>query len=316
MKRKLFTICLASLQFACAAENLNNKSYEWDIYPVPANAGDGMLWKLHPQSDDFNYIADEKDKGKEFYAKWTDFYHNHWTGPAPTIWQRDHVSVSDGFLKIRASRPEDVPLKKVVSGPNTKELPGTYTGCITSKTRVKYPVYVEAYAKLSNSTMASDVWMLSPDDTQEIDIIEAYGGDRDGGGYGADRLHLSHHIFIRQPFKDYQPKDSGSWYKDDKGTLWRDDFHRVGVFWKDPFTLEYYVDGELVRTISGKDIIDPNNYTGGTGLVKDMDIIINMEDQSWRAVKGLSPTDEELKNVEDHTFLVDWIRVYTLVPEE
>lgn len=25
MKRKLFTICLASLQFACAAENLNNK---------------------------------------------------------------------------------------------------------------------------------------------------------------------------------------------------------------------------------------------------------------------------------------------------
>ena len=75
------------------------------------------------------------------------------------------------------------------------------------------------------------------------------------------------------------------------------------------FTLEYYVDGELVRTISGKDIIDPNNYTGGTGLVKDMDIIINMEDQSWRAVKGLSPTDEELKNVEDHTFLVDWIRV-------
>lgn len=148
MKRKLFTICLASLQFACAAENLNNKSYEWDIYPVPANAGDGMVWKLHPQSDDFNYIADEKDKGKEFYAKWTDFYHNHWTGPAPTIWQRDHVSVSDGFLKIRASRPEDVPLKKVVSGPNTKELPGTYTGCITSKTRVKYPVYVEAYAKL------------------------------------------------------------------------------------------------------------------------------------------------------------------------
>ena len=136
--------------------------------------------------------------------------------------------------------------------------------------------------------MASDVWMLSPDDTQEIDIIEAYGGDRDGGGYGADRLHLSHHIFIRQPFKDYQPKDLGSWYKDDKGTLWRDDFHRVGVFWKDPFTLEYYVDGELVRTVSGKDIIDPNNYTGGTGLVKDMDIIINMEDQSWRAVKGLS----------------------------
>lgn len=55
--RKLFTICLASLQIACAAEDFNNKSYEWDIYPVPADAGDGMVWKLHPQSDDFNYGA-------------------------------------------------------------------------------------------------------------------------------------------------------------------------------------------------------------------------------------------------------------------
>jgi hypothetical protein len=47
--------------------------------------------------------------------------------------------------------------------------------------------------------------------------------------------------------------------------LWRDDFHRVGVFWKDPFTLDYHVDGELVGTMCGEDIIDPDNYTGGTG---------------------------------------------------
>ena len=98
MMRKLFSVCLVSLQIACAAEDFNNKSYEWDIYPVPADAGEGMVWKLHPQSDDFNYIADEKDKGKEFYAKWTDFYHNHWTGPAPTICcsdygARDSVSI-------------------------------------------------------------------------------------------------------------------------------------------------------------------------------------------------------------------------------
>ncbi len=190
-------------------------------------------------------------------------------------------------------------------------MPCTYTGCISSKKLVTYPVYVEARAKLSNSTMASDVWMLSPDATQEIDIIEAYGSDR-VKGYGPDRLHLSHHVFIRKPFQDYQPRDPKTWYKDDKGTIWRKDYHRVGVYWRDPFHLEYYVDGELVRTVSGKDIIDPKDFTEGTGLTKGMNLIINMEDQSWRAIKGLSPTDEELENEENCTFNVDWIRVYNL----
>ncbi|RME71962.1 MAG: glycosyl hydrolase family protein, partial [Verrucomicrobia bacterium] len=176
-------------------------------------------------------------------------------------------------------------------------------------------VYVEARAKIANSVLASDVWMLSPDDTQEIDIIEAYGaswsdGQQKDQTWFAERIHISHHVFIREPFQDYQPKDPGSWYHDGQGTLWREDFHRVGVYWRDPWHLEYYVDGKLVRTVSGKDIIDPHDFTGGTGLNKAMDIIINMEDQTWRSDQGLTPTDEELANKEDHTFKVDWIRVY------
>ena len=48
--------------------------------------------------------------------------------------------------------------------------------------------------------------------------------------------------------------------KDVNGTIWRNDFHRVGVYWKDPFNLEYYVDGKMVRRVSGKNIIDPNDF--------------------------------------------------------
>ena len=142
------------------------------------------------------------------------------------------------------------------------------------------------------------------DDTQEIDIIEAYGSDRVVGDdghkfYGPDRIHLSHHVFIRDPFQDYQPTDPGSWYKDVNGTIWRNDFHRVGV-----------------RRVSGKNIIDPNDFTKGTGLSKEMDIIINMEDQSWRAISGLSPTNKELMNKDNNTFLVDWIRIYKPVEDK
>ncbi len=317
MKIKIGYITLVSTLFVgCnSAPQVKSVAYDWDQYAIPVVAPEGFVWELQPHSDDFNYDFEAVNEFTEFGDKWTNYYHGQWSGPSPTIWQYDHVCVDDGKLQIRTSRPEDVEMKKVTVGENSATLPGTHTGCITSTRRVIYPAYIEARAKLSNSVMASDVWMLSPDDTQEIDIIEAYGSDRDGGGYGADRLHISHHVFIRSPFQDYQPNDPGTWYRDPEGIIWRNDYHRVGVYWRDPTYLEYFVNGKSVRVVEGMDIIDPNGFTNGAGLSKEMDIIINMEDQSWRAVKGLTPTADELENEKDCTFNVDWIRVYKLIAE-
>lgn len=271
---------------------------DWKDLPVPVSAGIGMEWELQNSSDDFNYVADTTSKSEEFSEKWTDFYHNAWTGPGLTIWDRGHSFVNDGNLQIIVNR----------AGTNKIN-----TGCITSKQRVKYPVYIEARARIMNAVLANAVWLLSPDDTQEIDILEAYGSSYSENAqkdqtWFAERIHVSHHVFIRQPFQDYQPKDAGSWYYD--GTLWRNDYHTYGVYWIDPWNLEYYIDGKLIRKVSGKEIIDPLNYTNGTGLSKEMDIIINVEDQNWRSDQGITPTDKELENKGDHTFKVDWIRVY------
>ncbi len=290
----------------------NPQMYDWSQYPVPVQLAPDMEWQLQPESDQFDYDSSYGHLNPEFTKRWIDYYHANWDGPGVTIWRRDMVSVSDGNLRIAAKRDTDE--KQELTKPDgTKEsYPVVYTGCISSKTTVQYPVYVEACAKLSKSTLASDVWMLSPDDTQEIDIIEAYGGDRDSkndtDSYWAKCIHLSHHVFIREPFQDYQPTDQGSWYQN-QGTLWRDQFHRVGVYWKNPTHLEYYVDGQLVRTVSGIQQIDPKGFTKGPGLDKALNIIINQEDQTWRTVKGLSPSEKELENEENMTFLVDWIRV-------
>lgn len=293
------------------------EEFTWKTLPVPADAGEGMKWEFQELSDDFEYEAPADVKGDSFLAKWDDFYHNAWAGPGLTEWRRDHTFVSDGNLQLISSRK---------AGTNQ-----IHMGCITSKTRVIYPVYIEARAKVMNSTLASDVWLLSPDDTQEIDIVEAYGANfsesaNSEHSWYAERIHISHHVFIRDPFADYQPKDAGSWYHD--GTIWNEDFHTFGVYWKDPWHLEYYIDGQLVRTVSGKEIIDPLYYTNATdqgntdvdtrtGLSKEMDIIINAEDQTWRSTpaSGLqedtyTPTDAELANTDDHTFKVDWIRIF------
>lgn len=289
---------------------------EWDVYAVPVGAPSGTEWVLHDASDEFNYEFEAGEPTDAFLDNWINYYHSAWSGPVPTVWQKDHFYVEDGELKLFVTRPDDVETVEVSGTDGVVEMLGTYAACITSKHRIQYPAYVEAYAKIANSTMASDVWMLSPDDTQEIDIIEAYGSDRDNGGYGADRIHLSHHMFIRDPFTDYQPSDAGSWYCSPKGTIWREDFHRVGVYWKSPTHLEYYIDGELVRVVSGMEKIDPNGHNlDGTGIDKEMDLIINMEDQSWRALQdpSLSPTDEELENRDNQTFRVAWVRAYTAI---
>lgn len=274
---------------------------DWDPYPINANPGVGKRWVLQENiSDDFNYKSPAKIKSKPFRQKWKDWYHNSWTGPGLTIWSRTNSYVRDGMLTLFCSR---------VKGTNN-----VHTGIITSKKRVQYPIYIETRAKIANTVIASNAWLLSPDDTQEIDFLESYGGEYSENAdadlsWFAQRIHISHHVFIRKPFQDYQPKDPGSWYHNGS-KLWKDDFHTYGVYWKSPWHLEYYIDGEMVRKVVGEHIIDPKKFTTGTGLYKEMDIIINMEDQDWRSKKGITPSDNELSADENTIFKVDWIRVY------
>ncbi len=309
--RKLFSILLFLIASVSAY------AQDWEGISIPADPGVGYVWELQEDvSDDFNYDFEATSSEVTIGNKWTNFYHNGWSGPKPTVWKRDHVFVKDGFAQVITSRTANETV--VVDG---QILATTNLGCMTSTKRVQYPVYIETKVKIMKAVLASDVWLLSPDDTQEIDICEAYGSDRyTNEWFSNKRVHLSHHVFIRDPFTDWQPSDEGSFYTDGS-TVWSDDYHRIGVYWRDPWHLEYYVDGQLVRTRSGKDQIDPEYHTNSenpgdktkdtrTGLSKAMDIIINTEDQTWRAKQGLTPTDAEIADADKHSFKVDWVRVY------
>ncbi|WP_231756910.1 carbohydrate-binding protein [Microbulbifer elongatus] len=275
---------------------------DWDGIPVPADAGPGNTWELHPLSDDFNYAAPASGKSTTFFERWSEGFINPWLGPGETEYHAPNSSVEDGNLVIKATRK-----------------PGTikvYTGAIHSKESLTYPLYMEARTKITNLTLANAFWLLSADSTQEIDVLESYGSDRPSETWFDERLHLSHHVFIREPFQDYQPKDAGSWYPNPNGGTWRDQFFRIGVYWIDPWTLEYYVNGEHVRTVSGQDMIDPYGYTGGSGLSKPMQVIFDAEHQPWRDAQGTAPpTDEELADPSRNKFLVDWVRFYKPVPD-
>ncbi len=316
----------------------------FDQLPVAPSAGDGMTWEFQADlSDDFEYTFEATTSRAEFgEGKWYNRYHdqpsgrpNDWTGPGTTIWKHENVTVADGNLRLITTRVPGETKSYPTSG-GTRTGTATRLGCITSTKRVLYPVFVETRVKVANAFFASDIWMLSPDDTQEIDILEAYGAQnpRNDQDWFSRRFHISHHVFVRSPFQDYQPKDSSTWQRIDGYEYTSSDWVQIGVYWKSPTDLEYYLNGNLIKvmdnldTVGGKDGIDPRNYTATpdpsnpgdaslrdpatrTGLSKEMDIIINAEVQSWNADAGRFPSDDEIANSpEDHVLKVDWIRVF------
>lgn len=247
MIRFIFLLLIAASTFH------HSPSQDWADIPVPADPGEGLIWELKDSlSDDFNYTYAESSQKNNFgNNRWYNFYHNSWDGPGTTYWQYDHVSVDGSDLVLRTSR-----------NPSTSKMgvPGVNAACITSNNKVQYPVFIEASASVANITLASDVWLLSPDDTQEIDMIECYGGAQNGNSWFAKFIHLSHHSFIRDPFQDYQPRDMNSWWEKSGVSSWGvycwnggdRKYVRMGMHWLSPYHFEYYVDGDLVRVLYEK----------------------------------------------------------------
>ncbi len=322
MKKTLFGLFLCISFFATAQD--------WMGISVPADPGTGKEWVLQDGfSDDFNYSAPASNKGSTFREKWDDFYHNSWQGPGLTTWARNHSLVDGGELQLVASRYQTNRVN---------------AGAVHSEGLIGYPVYIEVRAKIMNSVLANGGWMLSPDDTQEIDFMEGYGATwcnncpsgQQNQSWFAQRMHVSHHVFIRDPFTDWQPSELAmntgnpsphpTWItrNDGAGNInWKDDYHRYGVYWQDPTHLYYYIDGVQVTKREGMEQIDPVHHTNAdvadagnmsidtrTGLNKDMYILFTVEDQDWRSNNAVTPTDTELSNSNDHTLRIDWIRVY------
>ncbi|NMH89495.1 Ig-like domain-containing protein [Flavivirga algicola] len=315
---KIFKILLLIM---CMTLSVN--AQDWAGMAVPANLPSGMVWELNPVSDSFNYESTGSNRPEAFTSRWNDLYINNFSGPSNTSFHKDHSWTTGGYLNIHAAQDSQYSI--------------IYTGCISSKAQMTYPMYMEARVKQANCMLANNIWMISGDETEELDMLESYPNSQTGREWLDQRIHLSHHVFIRNPFTDYQPRDEeevfGTWYYEEDKASWRGEWFDIGVYWVNPHHVEYYINGIKVRTIKKNthsfldpegnlsehttdfDAIDKYGYTGGTGLSKPQHIIINMEQQSWLSNLNIYPTSDELDDVNGkNLFLIDWIRVYDAVP--
>ncbi|GGB10988.1 RICIN domain-containing protein [Agarivorans gilvus] len=289
-----------SLSFASLAAN------DWDTIPIPANPGTGYVWELQEAySDSFNYSG----KTNEFTSKWNDSYFKSWTGPGLTHWDSSESWVADGNLIVSASRRQGT--DKVNAG------------VITSKTKVKYPIFLEASIKVSNLELSSNFWLLSENDEREIDILEVYGGAADT--WYAKNMSTNFHVFIRdaasnQIISDFndQTHNEPSW-----GTYWRDGFHRFAAYWKSPTEVTFYIDGQQTPEGSWAQVVmKDKDYTGAVldksvyNLNQEAFIIIDTEDHSWRSEMGIIASDTDLADNSKNKMYVDWVRVYKPVTDD
>ena len=314
-----FINCPVILSMCLLSASASGQPDDWEGLKVPAILPSGMVWELQPISDSFNYVSTWNNRPPEFTSRWTDWFINAWSGPSLTKWDRGHIWTNGSELGVQAHHDPDSA--------------SIFMGCMSSLETVEFPFFMEARVRLSDCVLANNVWMLSGDSTEEIDMMETYPTSRPANNWLDQRMHLSHHVFIREPFQDYQPRDEegvfGTWYWEVGRADWRDEWVRMGVYWKSPWHLEYYINGSWVRTIkrfehfyfnefgdvqfftTDFNAIDKYDFTNGTGLSKPMHIIINMEQQSWMTDLGIIPTEAELDDVNgQNIFYVDWIRVY------
>ena len=82
---------------------------------------------------------------------------------------------------------------------------------------------------------------------------------------------------------------------------WNEDYHVVGVWWKDAKNIQFYLDGEPAGNV-----VSARNFTRNLNLIWDL----WTDDVNW--LGGVAVKDH-LKNNNINTMRVDWVHTYKLV---
>lgn len=298
-----FAVSVLGLSGCSISDSSPSVKADWHGVPLPSQMQLLQNWQLVDDfSDNFSYVA----KNAEFYSKWHDNHIRGWKGPGATYFSAAHSELVNGQLVLSASSVPESAQGKVVDYGDFKSKKTIYTGFVTAKKNIEYPIFVEANMKISGLALASNFWMLSDDDKYEIDVTETYGDTK----HNSKQMATNYHIFKRDSVTNNYLEDYGhkpKHYETDDKALLNQEFHRFGFYWKDPKHMEFYLDGKLVRTLSSEtDLTDPDGHF----FDRPMRLIFDMEDHVWRARKGITPNQAQLDDPNKNKMYVDWIRAY------
>ncbi len=327
--------------FAVVSTNAQ-RNYEFESIPVPVNVEKGFVWELQDQlSDDFKYPDGLGKASPLFTSKWQDTYapDSGFSGPGATFFNSANSAINNSTdrLEIRATP------RNVDGNGNTTRV---NCGVVSSKTKISYPIFMEANIKVANVENSSNFWFLDNRGFNEIDVLEVYGGA--SNPFFSQQMSTNFHLFERGGIPNgpieadntyqayFQTNRNNKTYQTNNTGFWRTAFHRFGVYWKSPTEITFYIDG--LPTINGNHFVPGRLEQGLTGsyadailqspnpndglpvidktlfnnhVIRDVFMILDIESHAGRPI---SPTTD-LNNPSKNLMQVEWVRSYKPVSD-
>ncbi|WP_299213804.1 carbohydrate-binding protein [uncultured Aquimarina sp.] len=251
----------------------------------------GKKWeKIDVMSDEFNGSSLNS-------SKWA-INSPQWEGRRPARFETSSVSVSDGNLKISASK-------------KTNPFNGwTHNGgLVRSTTRNTYGYY-EARMKGNKTFMSSTFWLINKRNegtgcdirTTELDITETVGVNSNGANWVNNMIiNMNSNTHSRGTNCNSTPVGQ----QGNKAPLgeesWKN-YHTYGVWWKSKSEILFYLDNEFVGQIK-----PPADFN------LPMYLRMVVETYDWNPPKdGQDGMNNSLNN---RTTYYDWVRSYRLVED-
>ncbi len=280
MKSKfILSICMAMIYTIAFAQ------------PTPPN---GKRWvKVDNLSDEFNGGFDT--------SKWSK---SLWDYPnTPTKMIAQNSGVSGGNLWIRATEG---------SGERWFQ-----SSRVTSVAQIKYPMYTESRIITAHLSAYNTFWLNNGDinDRDEIDVIE--NNSRPSCNcqpnfpwqMNSQYFQATNGFTVRNADNfDNRNLSNGN---PKKGVRWNEQYHTVGVWWKDRKNMTFYLDGERAGSVTVGEDRSGRTYPEII-FARNLNLIWDLWTADQNFLGGLA-VRSHLRNNNINTMKVDWVRTYRLV---
>ncbi|WP_298534593.1 T9SS type A sorting domain-containing protein [uncultured Algibacter sp.] len=227
-------------------------------------------------------------------SKW---FKSLWNYGEPVQMLANNSGVENGNLWIKATLDD--------SGTNR----WFETSRVMSKAYVNYPMYTECRMKTAHISAYNTFWLNEGNSANrdEIDVVELNSKpSASSSQYNSWPYLMQSQYFLVVNNNTERAKgdfDNRNLSNDNplKGVPWNEEYHTVGVWWKDANNIQFYLDGEPAGSVS-----TTRNFTRNLRIIWDLWTI---DAPGW---SGGIAAKNDLLDDDINTMYVDWIHTYTL----
>ncbi|WP_255452595.1 T9SS type A sorting domain-containing protein [Aquimarina sp. RZ0] len=252
------------------------------MYAQPAPP-QGKVWEVVPSlSDEFDVWND---------SKW---WKPLWNYGEPVMMLAQNSGVTNGNLWIKATLDN--------SSNRWFE-----TSRVMSFTQISYPMYTECKMRTAHISAYNTFWMNNGDinNRDEIDMCENNSKPSIPSRQADWPFLMQSQYFITVATNDDRAKgnfDNRNLSPQNplRGVKWNEDYHTIGVWWKDKNNMQFYLDGEPAGSV-----VTNRDFTRSLNIIWDLWTI----DAPW---SGGVAVKSDLSDDQINTMYVDWVHTYSL----